>query len=761
MLFKLFRDSFRSRQTKLRTEEDIRGLICSGSLDEARVAIAGLVGSAWHLAARCLLAEIDFREGKDADAEAGFGAVLVDAPGHPDAHYGLSLLLYEKGDFDAAVRHAQFAVNTNPLEGRFVAQLGLCQVRFGNYPVAEGLLTDAVRLLPFDKTCWNNLGIVLAAKGDAAAAHRCFSKALSIDPGFQNAKSNLRLLEENADAEKLQNPAVAAIAVEDSDEGPADVRQWSVIWERVIAMHRQGRFDEAVMLAEEMVETWPDEPDVFCKAARLYASQGDSLAGLDLLSAFLYRYPHEAQVLVAMGKAQAAQRNFKAGEAFVRRAIELGDTTSQVFSALATMLQLQEKYQESADSAQQALDRSDQRPTSLLGQLGAAQVMACRYQEAIATYDELFERTFKQGNPNLGGYALCLTYLGRFEEAQLILNELLEHSPNDAGLHLQRGQIRLLCGDFAGGWDDYLYRGLSYSKFFRVLPFPRWQGQPLVGKRIIVLAEQGLGDQVMLASCFPDLVALQPAKVYVEAVLRVAPTLARSFPDCEVIATNQNRDIDWVKQCGQVDYYIPLGDLPARFRRSAVDFPGIAYLRADPVRIRHWRDLLERSGPGPYVGLSWRGGTQLTRGVLRSLPVEELKALADALPAKWVSLQYGDVQSELARAKVMGLELQHWKQAIDNLDEFAALIAALDGVITVCNTTVHYAGALGKQVWILAPQIPEWRYGIHWDRLPWYPGAHVFRQAEPGEWSRPIELASIAAKTFFERHHTDFDKNVN
>ena len=764
MLFKFFSDALGARKPKRKTEQDVLDLIQSGDLAGARQAIED-AAFADPLAARCLAAEVNFRAGMDAEAAAGFREVLAQSPGHADAHYGLSLLSYETGDFDAAVRHAQFAANTKPMEGRFLAQLGLCHVRFGNYATAEGLLKEAVRLLPADKTCWNNMGIVQAAKGDTASASRCFSKALKLDPEFQNAKINLELLEaeipEYPKATGLPGASAISISIDDGDVILGEPQPWDAAWNSVLAAYRQGGFNEAAVQVEEMVETWPDEPDVACKAARLYASQGDSLAGIDVLSAFLHRFPEHPRVMLALGKALAAQRQFKAGEVLVRQAIALGESSPNALSALGEILHIQEKYQEGTNIVQQAMDASADRPVALLAQLGAAQVMACRYPEAVATYDELFERTFRKRHPSLGGYSLCLTYLGRFDEALQILDELLEHTPNDAGLRLQRGQIRLLLGNFGEGWDDYLYRGLSYSKFFRALPFTRWQGEPLEGKRIIVLAEQGLGDQVMLASCLSDLLSINPAKVFVEVIDRVAPTLSRSFPQCEVIASRQNRNVDWVKQCGEVDYYVPLGDLPARFRRTEADFPRAAYLRADPVRVQFWRDTLRRMGPGPYIGVSWRGGTQLTRGILRSLPVSDLKALTDAVPGHWVCLQYGDVQAELAEASSAGLELSYWKPAVDDLDEFSALISALDGVVTVCNTTVHYAGALGLPVWILAPQIPEWRYGMQWTTLPWYPRAHVFRQSDPGNWTSPIQQVTQAMQTIFERKGTLSDKKVD
>ncbi|NJN00263.1 MAG: glycosyltransferase family 9 protein [Aquincola sp.] len=111
-----------------------------------------------------------------------------------------------------------------------------------------------------------------------------------------------------------------------------------------------------------------------------------------------------------------------------------------------------------------------------------------------------------------------------------------------------------------------------------------------------------------------------------------------------------------------------------------------------------------------------------------------LQSLMTVREATWVNLQYGDVTADLEQAAASGMTLLHWPAAIADLDEFAALISALDLVITVCNTTVHYAGALGKPVWVMTPKVPEWRYGLTFESMPWYPSSRLFRQTEAGDW---------------------------
>jgi hypothetical protein len=106
-------------------------------------------------------------------------------------------------------------------------------------------------------------------------------------------------------------------------------------------------------------------------------------------------------------------------------------------------------------------------------------------------------------------------------------------------------------------------------------------------------------------------------------------------------------------------------------------------------------------------------------------------------------MQYGDCESEVAAfAARTGTLIHHWREAIDDLDETAALMCALDLRISVCNTQVHLSGALGREVWVLTPFVPDWRYGLEGEGMPWYPAARMFRQHAAGDWSVP--LAAVA-----------------
>jgi len=318
--------------------------------------------------------------------------------------------------------------------------------------------------------------------------------------------------------------------------------------------------------------------------------------------------------------------------------------------------------------------------------------------------------------------------------------------PYNSDVRFVRSSNNLLLGNYAAGWEDYHYRVYADQRSsIRLLPMPLWEGQPLEGKRILLLAEQGLGDQVMFASIVPDLLAKAPQQVVIEAHERIAKTLERSFPTCVVIPSKQSSRFDWLKELPDIDYYLPIAELPRFFRPSAGSFPRHqGFLVADPARVAYWKDRLASTGTGRKIGISWRGGTERTRQVVRSMKLQDLATILHTPGLDFVNLQYGKVEAEIREAQgALGVPIVSWPEAIEDLDEFAALISALDLVITVCNTTVHYAGGLNRPVWVMTPKIPGWRYGLAGHGMDWYPSARMFRQPALGDWESVLnEVAS-------------------
>jgi ADP-heptose:LPS heptosyltransferase len=172
-----------------------------------------------------------------------------------------------------------------------------------------------------------------------------------------------------------------------------------------------------------------------------------------------------------------------------------------------------------------------------------------------------------------------------------------------------------------------------------------------------------------------------------------------------------------------------------------------AYLFAEPSLLEKWRERMNGLGPGLKVGISWRGGAEANVRRARSTTLDQWRGVLAVPGARFVSLQYGDTQSELdACYRGTGIEISDWEDAdpLGDLDEFAAQIAALDLVVSVDNSTVHIAGALGLPVWTLLPFASDWRWLHGREDSVWYPTMRLFRQTAPRNWNDVFK--SVVAK---------------
>ena len=328
---------------------------------------------------------------------------------------------------------------------------------------------------------------------------------------------------------------------------------------------------------------------------------------------------------------------------------------------------------------------------------------------------------------------------GDYVQGMELLDQVLARDPDDHETRLVRSYMKLKHGEFEHGWRDYEARHHSRFATHRPERFARWDGAPLGAKTLLICAEQGFGDQIMFASCFHEAIA-RAERCIIECDPRLVALFRRSFPAARIEASAPAEARAASPAGAQaVDFQIPMGSLPGLFRKRWEEFPRHAgYLRAAPERVAYWRAKLAALGYGPKIGLSWRGGIPATRRHLRSLALEQFLPLL-RLPAKFVSLQYGSCAEELDALRCEhGVILPHWQEAIDDYDETAALVCALDLVVSVCTAVIHLSGALGKPVWVLVPAIAEWRYLDRGAKLPWYPSARLFRQTEPGQWQQLI-----------------------
>jgi tetratricopeptide (TPR) repeat protein len=333
-------------------------------------------------------------------------------------------------------------------------------------------------------------------------------------------------------------------------------------------------------------------------------------------------------------------------------------------------------------------------------------------------------------------WALVLQQCGEWDGALAVYEALLGGDPTFHQARLNRGLLRLARGDFVRGWEDYEARkALAQVRASGMQSLREWDGSDLTNRGLVVYGEQGLGDEIMFASCLPDVLRVARACV-VECNPKLVSLFRRSFPQASVFPAGSAETSTRTAELA-VEWRAMAGSLPRVLRSARADFPAhTGYLRADPARVRHWKERLASLPGRRKVGISWRGGSASTQRSVRSIPLEFWRGVLQLPGVDFISLQYTDCSEEIAKVASDGeARVHHWREALDDYDETAALVSALDLVVSVQTAIVHLAGALGVATWALISSTPEWRYGEAGETMPWYPAVELLRKQRGEDWT--------------------------
>ncbi len=376
-----------------------------------------------------------------------------------------------------------------------------------------------------------------------------------------------------------------------------------------------------------------------------------------------------------------------------------------------------------------ALDPDD---ASALNNAGLAAAAHGRHAEALG----YFERALAV-DPHLAvaqsNRGLSLLALGQLGAAAAAFARAIAIEPDCAGAHVNLGVARLTAGQYADGWPEYEWRWRlpAFTGAQHRFAVPRWRGEGLAGRTILLHAEQGLGDALQFLR-FARSVADRGAQVLLEVPATLFE-LARSLdPRIAVFARGDALPAH--------DCHCPLLSLPGELGIELHNIPSAPYLRADVARRALWR---ERLAPrrSPRIGLVWAGSPLHPDDAARSLPAAALAPLLRAVPAQWVSLQVGPAASQRAALGAGVFDAAPW---LDSFADTAALIAELDLVVSVDTAVMHLTGALGQPGALLLADPPDWRWLRQRTDSPWYPSLRLYRQTAAGDWDGV--LAAVAAQ---------------
>lgn len=350
-------------------------------------------------------------------------------------------------------------------------------------------------------------------------------------------------------------------------------------------------------------------------------------------------------------------------------------------------------------------------------------------QEAL----KMFQKAFKKNPSNshaLANEGLIHLLEGRPETCVKRSNQALKLDPELRSAKHNRGLAKLMLRDWEEGWKDfYDTLGVKHREK-RDYGLPEWDGES--PGQVLVYGEQGVGDEIMYASCLEDI--MKTNDIVLDCDSRLYDLFVRSF-DCPVYGTRFSTETPLLDD-HQPAYQTPIGQLPHFYRNSDDSFPGKPYLKPNPDKVIMWRALFD-SYKGKKIGIAWNGGSPNTGSKKRSLSASDFEPLFNDEDT-FISLEYKKVPKDVLDKYSIKAFDQTLKGG--NIDDLAAIISQLDLVVTACTTVVYVAGALGVPCVVLVPSKPGYRYHIEGD-FPWYDSVELVRQKHGESWLNVMKRA--------------------
>jgi tetratricopeptide (TPR) repeat protein len=454
----------------------------------------------------------------------------------------------------------------------------------------------------------------------------------------------------------------------------------------------------------------------------------------------------EARAVSTAGKAEAhkkrgnrflADGDLKKAEECYRQSIAAAPDSADGYINLGFVLLEQKQIADAKHSLERAVSIN---PAAADGHYLLAKISQeqNRPDEAI----ENFNRALKV-NPDFAeahhGLGITLRAQGRLDEALRCFDKALSLRPGFSESRFSKSLLLLLRGDFAEGLELFESRFevcdekpiLDWMAFLSNHPEkPRWRGQDLGGKTLLIWVEGGAGDSMMAMRYLPKLAEKGVGRVLVLS----DPSLARLMHTLPVVSEITSR-VDTLS-LDSFDFHCPIMSLPFVFGTRLDTIPNaVPYLFVAAETGKKWLERLAGRN-GLRVGLVWAGNNKYGKDLLRSLSLRQLGPVIKTAGVAFVSLQKGDPAAELDE---MGWPILDWMNECEDFSETAALVVNLDLVISVDTSVAHLAGALGKPVWLLNRFESEWRWQLDREDSPWYPTMRIFRQSALNDWDGVVE----------------------
>ena len=616
-------------------------------------------------------------------------------PNHTDAYNNMGMALYDQGRFDEAVESYRKVVKLEPDFADAHYNLGNALMRTGDLKQAIVSYKASLAINPNDAEVLFNYGNALKSNGAFDQAIEAYANTLKVNSSCVDAQTKMdNAIEEKTEIDKLiaGYSRIAKIKI-----GSAEVASFTGTM-----LNSKGYTDAAIESYKQAIKINPE-----------YAEA----------------YLHMGNVLKANGKLDAAIESYK-------QAIKINPEYAEAYNNMGNALNGNRELELAANSYKQAIKFNPEYAEAhynmgvFLKGKGDLDAAIESYKQAIKIKPD-----YAQAYLNMG---VTLNDKGELEAAIDSYKQAIKIKPDYAQAYLNQSLIFLSKGDFSNGWPLYQWRWDIPNTTAKPLSTSKPMWRPGKRQKVLLWAEQGIGDEVMYASLILDLYSLC-SKLIVQIDIRLISLFRRSFP----------ADIDFYSKTDFIsetkyDAHIPMGSASLHLRQNLDSFKSISkgWLSACTIKTSYLRKKLLADGSKSVIGISWYSTKPRSGAQNKTIPLTKLAAVLNLPKVKLVSLQYGDVNNEIKSLREeFGIDITQLSE-IDNkndLDGLAALIMACDKVVSISNLTIHLAGALGKDAKLLLTSSCDWRWGRNRNTCYWYASVGLHRQTEIGNWDQVLQ----------------------
>jgi len=646
---------------------------------------------------------------------------------NPDILFFLAVLKSKNEEYESAASLYKEVIRLRKDHTEAHYNLALCLQNQGKNDEALAVYQKALELNPFLSEAHNNIAVIYKSMGKYEESEKAFRMAVKAKPGNFNAMSNLSNL---SISHKLNEFRDAFELIERKD------------------------FSSAKNLLIKHLEKNPGNIQLLSSLGIAYSHLNNYEKALECFKEILSFNENNAEAQYSAGVCCQNLDNNDLALQYYKKALELNPQYIDALNNLGLLYSSLKNYDEAARCFTSALKYNPSYFNSLIN-LGTIFLQKDDFEGAMNYFNKALDISTSEKNNESKSVAysnIGFVYLRRknIPEALKYFDKGIELNPESVLAHYNKAEALLVTGQFEEGWKEYEWRQGRKDFGKRKFKNPFKPEYELKDKRILVYAEQGLGDALQFVRYLPMLKE-KGCYIIFECGKEMHPLL-QGFNGADEIIERNFTEAPSIKY----DYEIPLLSLPLYFKTNIDNIPtNVPYLPVDKALKQKWADAITDDGK-IKIGIVWAGSPIHTNDRHRSVRLQQFLPLLSAEGTHFYTLQKG---FQAIQAKDYRLLVTDLDEYIKSFADTSAIIESLDLVITVDTSVAHLAGALGKKTWLLLPYLPDWRWMLEGDGSPWYPSLKLYRQPRINDWDSVFKILKKDLSVFVE--NTNQLKNKN